>query len=46
MKKKKIHNYQRRKGRFDDLLTPKEKQRALSLWYKEKYKYANSEIRK
>ena len=44
--KKKIHQYRRRKHRFDDLLTPKEKQRALSLWYKEKYKNANGEIRK
>ena len=45
-KKKKILNYLRRKKGFDELLTPKEKERALSLWYKEKYKYANGEIRK
>ena len=44
--KKKIHAYLRRKHKFDELLTKKERERALSLWYREKYKYVNSEIRK
>ena len=42
-KKKQIHTYLRQKNRFDDLLT---KQQARMLWYKNKYKYANGEIRK
>ena len=45
-KKKQIHTYLRQKNRFDDLLTKKEKQQARVLWYKNKYKYANGEIRK
>ena len=45
-KKKKINNYVRQKHTFDDLLTKKEKERALLSWHKGKYKNANGEIRK
>ena len=43
---KMIHNYARKKLKFTDWMTGAERQKSRLMWYRDKYKNANGEIRK